>query len=95
MADLTSPETVSDQTSSSDFNSVVAHFGASAVPGRILALEGGRGMMRVSLPGSGPEMTGGMECTLEMHDGARFRVAVIERLDTGGNEFRLKLLGRA
>lgn len=77
-----------------DFNSVVAHFGSGAVPGRIEALEGGRGMMRVSLDGVTPDVGEGTECVLEMHDGARFRVTVTERLE-GGNELRMKLLGKA
>ncbi|WP_102126937.1 hypothetical protein [Deinococcus planocerae] len=80
-----------------DFNTVVAHFGADPVPGRIEALEGGRGMMRVSLDlnGEAPPLSEGSECVLEMHDGARFRFTVTERLPGGGNELRMKLLGKA
>lgn len=80
-----------------EYNSVVAHFGAHSVPGRIEALEGGRGMMRVSLEpeGEGALPAEGSEGVLEMHDGARFRVAVTERLEDHPNGFRLKLLGRA
>ena len=77
------------------FNTFVAHFAAAAVPGRIEALEGGRGMMRVSLEETAPEVGEGTECVLEMHDGARFRVTVTERLEGGTNELRMKLLGRA
>ncbi|GBF06365.1 hypothetical protein DAERI_080156 [Deinococcus aerius] len=76
-----------------EFNSVVAHFGDAAIPGRIEALEGGRGFMRVSLTQPLPEAGEGTEGVLEMHDGARFRVTVTERLP-GGNELRMKLVGR-
>ena len=79
-----------------EFNSVVAHFGGAAIPGRIAALEGGRGLMRVALEGA-PEdaLPGeGAEGVLEMHDGARFRVDVTERLAGDPPEFRLRLLGR-
>ena len=75
------------------YNSIVALVGTQGVPGRIEALEGGRGVMRVSLDGDAAELSEGSECVLEMHDGARFRVSVTERLE--GNELRLKLLGRA
>ncbi|BDP40483.1 hypothetical protein DAETH_04520 [Deinococcus aetherius] len=78
-----------------DFNTVVAHFGSAAVPGHIKALEGGRGMMRVSLDEATPELGEGTECVLEMHDGARFRFTVTERLGGEGNELRMKLLGKA
>lgn len=74
---------------------MVAHFGSGAVPGRIEALEGGRGMMRVSLEEAAPGVGEGSECVLEMHDGARFRVTVTERLPGVGNELRMKLLGKA
>lgn len=77
-----------------DFNSVVAHFGAATLAGRIEALEGGRGVMRVSLDGDAAELTEGSECVLEMHDGARFRVTVTERLNGHTNELRVKLLGK-
>ena len=76
-----------------DFNSVVAHFDGEALPGRIAALEGGRGMMRLSLSGDTSALSEGREGVLEMHDGARFRVTVTERLE-GENELRMKLLGR-
>lgn len=78
-----------------EFNTVTAHFGSAAVPGRIEALEGGRGMMRVSLDEVTPGVGEGTECVLEMHDGARFRVTVTERLPGAGNELRMKLLGKA
>jgi hypothetical protein len=56
--------------------------------------------MRVALDwGDAPfRPAGGDEAELEMHDGARFRVTVVEPLaarpDGGGGEFRMKLLGR-
>lgn len=75
-----------------EFNTVVAHFGGEPLPGRLAALEGGRGMMRVSL-GDPSTLQEGQEGVLEMHDGARFRVTVVERLPET-NEVRLKLLGR-
>jgi len=85
---------------SREFNSVVAHVGQAAIPGRIEALEGGRGMLRVLLESGadGPELSSselgeGSEWVLEMHDGARFRVTVTERLEDP-NQLRLKLLGR-
>ncbi|WP_019586204.1 hypothetical protein [Deinococcus apachensis] len=77
-----------------EYNTVVAHFGAAAVPGRIEALEGGRGFMRVSLTEPLPEAGEGSEGVLEMHDGARFRVTVTERISGEGNELRMKLVGR-
>ncbi|WP_415785896.1 hypothetical protein [Deinococcus saxicola] len=54
--------------------------------------------MRVRLEGPGPsgwpEINA--EGELEMHDGARFRVGVLEALDgeVNAREYRLKLLGR-
>ena len=77
------------------FNSVMAFFGDVAVPGRIEALEGGRGLMRVSLDGTPPDIAEGTEAILEMHDGVRFRVTVTEALGGETNELRLKLLARA
>lgn len=80
-----------------DPNAVTAEWGGSSLPGRITALEGGRGLMRVALPDSAalsPEST----LVLEMHDGARFRVTVVETLGAGPQpgqqEFRLKLAGK-
>lgn len=75
---------------------MVAHVGGAAIPGRIEALEGGRGYLRVSLdlPIPGPAPDEGQEWVLEMHDGARFRVGVSERLEGRANAFRVKLLGR-
>lgn len=78
-----------------EFNSVMAFFGDVAVPGRIEALEGGRGLMRVSLDETVPDVGEGAEAILEMHDGVRFRVAVTEALGQGSNQLRLKLLARA
>lgn len=79
-----------------EFGSVVAHFGGVTIPGRIAALEGGRGLMRVVLEGAAQDAlpAEGMDGVLEMHDGARFRVGVTERLGGEPPEFRLKLLGR-
>ena len=79
-----------------EFNTLVAHFGEQAVPGRIEALEGGRGFMRVALdwPDASPTLAEGSEGVLEMHDGVRFRVTVTEGLDGGPNVFRMKLIGR-
>ncbi|SMB79654.1 hypothetical protein [Deinococcus hopiensis] len=76
-----------------EYGTVVAHFGEAAFPGRLEALEGGRGMMRVSLSGDSSALTEGSEGVLEMHDGGRFRVTVTERLP-GENELRMKLLGK-
>ncbi|UBV44185.1 hypothetical protein LAJ19_15385 (plasmid) [Deinococcus taeanensis] len=78
-----------------DFNDVVAHLGAQAVPGRLAALEGGRGVMRVTLRDPLTALAPGTECVLEMHDGARFRVSVTEDLGGHAREFRMQLLGRA
>lgn len=81
------------------FGSVTAHLGEAAYPGQIAALEGGGGFMRVALEG-GSALAAGDECELEMHDGARFRVTVIEALGgedgatPGQQEYRMKLLGR-
>ena len=81
-----------------DPNAGQATFGAEQTEFRILALEGQGGLMRLRL-GSGtdvdsahlnldPDETG----TLEMHDGARFGVRVLERLS--GGEYRVKLTGQ-
>ncbi|MFC4638838.1 hypothetical protein [Deinococcus hohokamensis] len=78
-----------------EFNQIVAHFAGEAVPGQLAALEGGRGVLRVSLAQPVSALEPGHEGVLEMHDGARFRVAVTEALDAQGHEFRMKLLGRA
>lgn len=78
-----------------EFNQIVAYFEASAVPGQLEALEGGRGLLRVTLAEPVPGLETGTECLLEMHDGARFRVSVTEALGPGNNEFRMKLVGRA
>ena len=84
-----------------NFNSVVAHFDSEALHGRIEALEGGRGFMRVFLDWSQASFTPtpDMECVLEMHDGGRFRMAITERLaaapDGQSGELRMKLLGRS
>jgi hypothetical protein len=78
-----------------EFNSVVAHFGNEALTGRLQALEGGRGVMRIALERAGDDaLQEGQEGVLEMHDGARFRVSVQERLAEAG-EWRVKLIGRA
>ncbi|GGO26644.1 hypothetical protein [Deinococcus humi] len=78
-----------------EFNQIVAHFGDHAVPGELAALEGGRGMLRVTLTEAAPGLSAGSECLLEMHDGAHFRVTVTEALGDEGTEFRMKLVGRA
>lgn len=83
-----------------DPNSITAHFGPASFPGLIRALEGNGGFMRVFFDWAGADFSplAGQEGTLEMHDGARFRVTVIEPLDlkAGGHsgELRVKLLGR-
>ncbi|WP_407571676.1 hypothetical protein [Deinococcus altitudinis] len=76
-----------------------AHFGPASFPGRILALEGGGGYLRVLLEGEGQEPwpEAGHQGELEMHDGARFGMVIVERLgDPQENdaEFRMKLLDR-
>jgi|GEM_PF-6613096 len=76
-----------------EFNRVMAHVRGEAVPGRLEALEGGRGFMRVVLEASGVRV--GDEVVLEMHDGARFRVVVVESLQQGAHAFRMKLLAKA
>lgn len=82
-----------------DPRSVTAHFGPTIFPGRILALEGGGGYLRVLLEREAahpwPEV--GHQGELEMHDGARFGMAVTEHLgthETGNAEFRMKLIDR-
>ncbi|GHF43766.1 hypothetical protein HNQ07_001938 [Deinococcus metalli] len=79
-----------------EFNAVVAHFGGAALTGRLQALEGGRGLMRIALDpvGGDAALQEGAEGVLEMHDGARFRVSVQEKLADAG-EWRVKLIGRA
>lgn len=82
-----------------DPRALTAHFGGAAYPGQIAALEGHRGQMRVWLESSGAYgwPATGAEGELEMHDGARFRVGVLEVLgeEGSGQEFRLKLLGKS
>ncbi|MFC4426416.1 hypothetical protein [Deinococcus navajonensis] len=78
-----------------EFNQIVAHFGGQAVPGQLAALEGGRGVLRVTLSEPAAGLSAGSECLLEMHDGAQFRVTVTETLGGEGTEFRMKLVGRA
>ena len=80
------------------FGSVTAHLGAAVCPGQIAALEGGGGFMRVRLDGA-DALDAGQEFELEMHDGARFLVVVIEALPgenapPDGQEYRMKLLGQ-
>ncbi|GGR20706.1 hypothetical protein [Deinococcus ruber] len=91
------------QTDTTAFGSVTAHVEPAALSGQISALEGGGGYMRVLLDGT-DALNAGQEFELEMHDGARFRVVVIEVLPRSGaaagndaepgQEYRLKLLGR-
>lgn len=54
--------------------------------------------MRVALDlgAASQDPTAGMEAELEMHDGGRFRVTVVELLDVQERrgEYRMKLLGR-
>jgi len=78
-----------------EFNQIVAHFGGHAVPGELAALEGGRGMLRVTLTEPASDLDAGSKCLLEMHDGAQFRVTVTEALGAEGTEFRMKLVGKA
>lgn len=82
-----------------DIRTFTAHFDAHAYSGEIAALEGNRGEMRVRLEGQGQTdwPATSAEGELEMHGGARFRVGVLERLESVGSvrEYRLKLLGRA
>ena len=82
-----------------DPRSVTANFGPATFPGRILALEGGGGYLRVLLEGGGhqPWPEAGHQGELEMHDGARFGMVVVDVLgDSQGKdaEFRMKLLDR-
>ncbi len=80
-----------------DPNKVTAEFGGAQHDGRILALEGGGGFMRVEVQGA-PALAAGDTVVLEMHDGARFRVTVIEPLEGGAQAdaagFRMKLLAK-
>ncbi|CAM3434602.1 hypothetical protein DESA109040_12435 [Deinococcus saxicola] len=82
----------------SDPRTFTAHFGDQVYPGQIAALEGNRGEMRVQLEGQGQSgwPTASDEGELEMQDGARFRVGVLESLSSaeGVCEYRLKLLGQ-
>ncbi|MFC4456210.1 hypothetical protein [Deinococcus sonorensis] len=79
-----------------DPNRFSAEFGGSPLSGRITALEGNGGYMRVQFNASGPaEIAVGEEGVLELHDGARFRVAVVEALpDQESGSYRVKLVGR-
>ncbi len=73
---------------------LTAYFGSGSYPGEIAALEGNRGHMRVRFAAlETGKVAAGDEGELEMHDGARFRVRVVEPLEAAG-EYRLKLLGR-
>jgi hypothetical protein len=83
-----------------DPNAVTAYFGQASFPGQIVALEGQRGLIRARLHYVGtafrPEPGG--EGVLEMHDGSRFRVTILEQLSaddgSGSAEVRMRLLGR-
>jgi len=81
-----------------DPRALTAHFGGAAYPGQIAALEGNRGQLRVRLEAADEARWPAVqdEGELEMHDGARFRVGVLEVLggEGGGQELRLKLLGK-
>ena len=82
-----------------DPRQVTAHFGPATFPGRILALEGGGGYLRVLLEEGQhhPWPEAGQEGELEMHDGARFGMVVTECHDTAQEanaEFRMKLMDR-
>ncbi|HWG86028.1 MAG TPA: hypothetical protein VNT60_11175 [Deinococcales bacterium] len=81
-----------------DPNAVTASFGDSTFPAQITKLEGQRGLMRVRLDHGGSyQPAEGAEGLLEMHDGSRFRVGVLELLDLGehSGEVRVRLLGRS
>jgi len=76
-----------------------AHFGSASVPAQILALEGGGGYLRVLLAGEGehPWPEAGQQGELEMHDGVRFGMVIVEALGTPQEqqaEFRMKLVDR-
>ena len=81
-----------------DTSALTAHFGGAAYPGQIAALEGNRGQLRVRLEAADEVRWPAVqdEGELEMHDGARFRVGVLEVLggEGRGQELRLKLLGK-
>ncbi|WP_420594151.1 hypothetical protein [Deinococcus sp.] len=79
----------------SDPNRVSAEFGGQAHAGQLVALEGQGGLMRVQVDAAQLEI--GQSGVLQMHDGARFGVVVVEPLGehAAGHEYRLKLTGRA
>lgn len=74
-----------------DPNAGEATFGAEKAGFRIVALEGQGGLMRLWLEG-GAGTLAGQRGTLQMHDGARFQVEVLERLP--GDECRVRLVAQ-
>ncbi len=80
---------------SADPNAVRAEFGQVTTSGQIAALEGNGGFMRVNLGAA--QLESGQQGVLQMHDGARFGVVVIEPTSQSETEreYRLKLTGRA
>lgn len=77
-----------------DVQRVVLRSGGNEWAGRILRLEGG-GLLAVALDGAPglPSLEVGLEVAAEMHDGGRFRLAVLEALP-GAGEYRLRLVAR-
>lgn len=77
-------------------NDVTVHFDDASVPARITKLEGGGGFIRIRLPEDRANVAPGTEADVEMHDGGRFRMALVERFEGGEpGEVRMKLLRRA
>ncbi len=77
-----------------DPNRFEAEFGELRPTGRIAALEGNRGQMRLQFDPDGAPVEVGQEGVLQMHDGARFRVMVTEALSGEPAEYRVRLTGK-
>jgi predicted ATPase with chaperone activity len=76
-----------------DPNHFSAEFGTRQLTGQITALEGG-GVLKLRIGvQNGDPLEAGQEGVLTMHDAARFRVVVTERLPTP-LEYRVRLLAQ-
>jgi hypothetical protein len=80
-----------------DPNRFLAEFGFRQLIGRITALEGQGGLMRVTFePPAEPDtpLETGQQGVLQLHDGARFRVVVLQQLADSATDYRVRLVAQ-